>query len=254
MGSSGCGKTTLIYCIVGLVKLDAGEINVFGKPSAKYQRNSFGYMPQETALVGNFKIREMLWFFGTVYGMNVKEIEERIRFIVGLLELPDVEMFIENCSGGQKRRISFAVALIHNPDILILDEPTVGVDPILRQRIWSHLIELTNVYNVTVLMTTHYIEEARQSDRIGLMRNGVLITEESPQNVMQACGSKDLEKAFLRLSRKQSESNGLDIKQPKCNWNASEAKPMKSIQKHNQQKVIVALLLKHYFTILRNIR
>jgi ABC-type multidrug transport system ATPase subunit len=212
IGSSGCGKTTLIYCIVGLTKLDAGEIKFSGKPLAKHHRYNFGFMPQETALVKNFNIREMLWFFGTVHGMNAKKIEERTRFLVDLLELPDVEMLIKNCSGGQQRRISFAVALIHNPDLLILDEPTVGLDPILRQRIWSHLTELVNVNNVTVLMTTHYIEEAKQSDRIGLMRNGVLIAEDSPQTVMQVCGSDDMEKAFVRLSQEQSETTGLSIK------------------------------------------
>jgi ABC-type multidrug transport system ATPase subunit len=253
MGSSGCGKTTLIYCIVGLSRLALGEIKIFGKPSSQHRRFQFGYMPQETALVENFKIREMLWFFGSVYGMSGREIEERTRFLVDLLELPDVEMLIKNCSGGQQRRISFAVALIHNPDLLILDEPTVGVDPILRQRIWSHLIELANVNNVTVLMTTHYIEEARQSDRIGLMRNGVLIAEDTPQNVMRACGSNDMEKAFLRLSQEQSENSGLCV-EPNSNTNRFEAKPIKPIQPQNQLKVIAALLMKHYFTFSRNIR
>jgi ABC-type multidrug transport system ATPase subunit len=254
MGSSGCGKTTLIYCILGLTRLDAGGIKFSGKPLTKHQRFNFGYMPQETALVKNFNIREMLWFFGTVYGMNTEKIEERTRFLVDLLALPDVETLIKNCSGGQQRRISFAVALVHNPDLLILDEPTVGLDPILRQRIWSHLTELANVNNVTILMTTHYIEEAKQSDRIGLMRNGVLIAEDSPQNVMRACGSDDMEKAFFSLSQEQSKAGRLGVKQSKSCRNAPEANPIRLIQKQHQMNFITALLMKQYFIISKNIR
>jgi ABC-type multidrug transport system ATPase subunit len=200
MGSSGCGKTTLINCIVGLSKLDAGQIKVFDKSSVQLQRFRIGYMPQETALDSNFTIKETLWFFGTIYGLKAKQIEVNYRFLSELLELPHSKVLIKNCSGGQQRRVSFAVSLIHDPELLILDEPTVGLDPLLRERIWYHLKELATVNNVTVFLSTHYIEEAKKSHRVGLMRNGVLISEDSPRKIMQMAGTTSLEKAFLRLS------------------------------------------------------
>jgi ABC-type multidrug transport system ATPase subunit len=203
MGSSGCGKTTLINCIVGLSKLDAGEIKVFEKSSVTLQKSRVGYMPQETCLEPNFNVKETLWFFGTIYGLKTKQIKANFQFLSELLELPHAEMLIKNCSGGEQRRVSFAVSLIHDPELIILDEPTVGLDPLLRERIWYHLKELTTVNNVTVFLSTHYIEEAKQSHQIGLMRNGVLLVEDSPQGIMKTLGTTDLEKAFLLLSQRQ---------------------------------------------------
>lgn len=125
MGASGCGKTTLISCIVGMCSLDSGDIKVFDD-SVGRNNSKIGYMPQEIALIGEFTISEMLHFYGVIFGMKKDKIEERLRFLCDLLELPDDDKLIEQCSGGQQRRISFAVALVHEPEVLILDEPTVG--------------------------------------------------------------------------------------------------------------------------------
>lgn len=126
MGSSGCGKTTLISCLVGINSLDSGSIEVFHDEVGKHN-TKIGYMPQEIALIKEFKICEMIRFYGIIHGMALEKIEERIRFLCSLLELPDTEKLIGECSGGQQRRVSFAIALVHEPEILILDEPTVRV-------------------------------------------------------------------------------------------------------------------------------
>jgi ABC-type multidrug transport system ATPase subunit len=115
---------------------------------------------------------------------------------------PKTVLNIFNFSGGQKRRVSFAVALLHNPELLILDEPTVGVDPILRQSIWLHLIQLSSEQNKTILITTHYIEEARQANVVSFMRNGKLLAEDSPSNLLEIYRLETLEQVFLKLCRR----------------------------------------------------
>lgn len=124
MGSSGCGKTTLISCIVGIQSLDGGHIDVLNDNLGKSNSN-IGYMPQETALVSEFSIKEMINLYGIIFGMKSAAIAKRLRFLSNLLDLPDEHRFIRDCSGGQQRRVSFALTLIHEPEILILDEPTV---------------------------------------------------------------------------------------------------------------------------------
>ena len=160
-------------------------------------------MPQEIALINEFTIKEMVWFFGTLFSLNSEAIKKRLKFLTELLELPEKDKFIRDCSGGQQRRISFALTLVHEPELLILDEPTVGLDPLLRNRIWEYFNDITKTRNVTVLLSTHYIEEARHSTRVGLMRKGIQIAEDTPDNIMLMMETTNLEEAFLRLSEKQ---------------------------------------------------
>jgi ABC-type multidrug transport system ATPase subunit len=207
MGASGCGKTTLIEVLVGLKQLDRGSVSLFGEAVGKHNEK-IGYMPQSTALIHEFSISETVHFFGKIYGMKKIEIDERLDFLQKLLELPDIDQIVGTCSGGQQRRISFAIALVHDPEILILDEPTVGVDPLLRTRIWDFLIDLTKKKNTTVLITTHYIEEAKQSTHVGLMRKGLLVAEDTPYNLLTKFNTDSLEEAFLKLSEQQE----IDIK------------------------------------------
>lgn len=202
MGASGCGKTTVISCITGTNQLDQGVIEVLGNEVGKHN-SKLGFMPQELALINEFTIKEILHFFGTIFGMKASRINERLKFLSELLELPSHDKLVGKCSGGQQRRISFAIALVHEPEILILDEPTVGVDPLLRSRIWDYLVDITRTKNVTVLMTTHYIEEARQSTHVGLMRQGRLLIEDTPQNLLEKCQTTSLEDVFLKLSKNQ---------------------------------------------------
>ncbi|XP_076265826.1 ABC-type transporter snustorr isoform X2 [Rhynchophorus ferrugineus] len=212
LGASGCGKTTLLSCIVGRRRLNTGEIWVLGgKPGTRgsgVPGKRVGYMPQEIALYGEFSIRETMLYFGWIFGMNTSEINDRLQFLLNFLDLPSQNRLVKNLSGGQQRRVSFAVALMHDPELLILDEPTVGVDPLLRQSIWNHLVQITKDGNKTVIITTHYIEEARQAHTIGLMRSGKFLAEEAPHVLLSMYGCTSLEDVFLKLSRKQGQLGG----------------------------------------------
>ncbi|XP_012268865.1 ABC transporter G family member 23 [Athalia rosae] len=208
LGASGCGKTTLLSCIVGRRRLNSGEIWVLGgRPGSKgsgVPGPRVGYMPQEIALYGEFSIRETFIYFGWCAGMTTEQVDQKMDFLIKLLQLPSESRFVKNLSGGQQRRVSFAAALLPDPELLILDEPTVGVDPVLRQSIWDHLVHITKDGNKTVIITTHYIEETRQAGMIGLMRGGKFLAEESPTRLMAMHRLDTLEEVFLKLSRKQN--------------------------------------------------
>ncbi|XP_071625909.1 ABC transporter G family member 23-like [Temnothorax longispinosus] len=142
-------------------------------------------MPQKIALYSEFSIRETFIYFGWCAGMTTEQVDEKLTFLIKFLELPPENRFVKNLSGGQQRRVSFAAAILAEPELLILDEPTVGVDPILRQNIWDHLVQITKNGTRTIIITTHYIEETRQAGIIGLMRNGKFLAEESPAKLME---------------------------------------------------------------------
>lgn len=265
MGSSGCGKTTLISCLVGVLQLDEGSVTIFGEPPGQ-NRTRIGYMPQDTALVNEFTVREMIAFYGTIYGLSSDKIDERFSFLHMLLELPPEDRFIRDCSGGQQRRISFALTLVHEPEILILDEPTVGVDPLLRAKIWDYLVDLTKTKNVTVLLSTHYIEEAKQSTHVGLMRNGVQVAEDSPQNILQTFETTSLEEAFLKICVQQENGSSLIddelSRHEALNRRKSSVMSMitgarninrkVSVRKQTNKVILRALIKKNFMQVLRS--
>ncbi|XP_019743728.1 ABC transporter G family member 20 isoform X2 [Hippocampus comes] len=203
LGPSGCGKTTMLKCIVGTLSISRGYIGVLGKPPAfpghGVPGRMVGYMPQELALYNEFTIGNTLTFYGRIHGLTLRETQARINFLIEFLDLPQKDRVVRNLSGGQKRRVSLAAALLQNPELLILDEPTVGVDPVLRAKIWQHLVDIVKTGKVSVIITTHYIEEARQANVVGLMRNGCLLAEGTPEAVMKLQTSTTLEHAFLQL-------------------------------------------------------
>ncbi|KAF1375473.1 hypothetical protein PFLUV_G00220560 [Perca fluviatilis] len=203
LGPSGCGKTTLLKCIVGTLKISRGHIAVLGKPPAfpghDVPGKMVGYMPQELALYREFTIGNTLTFFGRIHGLTSKETKTRMDFLIDFLDLPQRDSLVRNLSGGQRRRVSLGAALLQNPQLLILDEPTVGVDPVLRSKIWQHLVQIVKTGKVSVIITTHYIEEARQANVVGLMRNGRLLAEGPPDALMKQHNATTLEHAFLQL-------------------------------------------------------
>lgn len=226
LGPSSCGKTTLLRCLVGLLKPDSGSIRLFGhetelnasetnsscvkllfgrntktlrSPACKVPGPNVGYMPQDLGLYEDFSIRQLLTMFGRYMKMQSQLIATRIEFMASFLDLPDVDRQIISLSGGQKRRVSFAIACLHMPPLIILDEPTVGVDPLLRQSIWKYLRRLANEENRTIIITTHYIEEAAQADQVALMRAGEILVQDSPNRIMEANNCNSLEKAFLKI-------------------------------------------------------
>lgn len=208
LGPSGCGKTTLLSCIVGRMQLDYGSIKL-----SATTRRELGYMPQDLNLHLRLSIWECLKFYGLIFGMSPELIRKRADELIKFLQLPPETRRIEVLSGGQQRRCSLAVSLLHDPALLILDEPTVGLDPVLSKSIWDRLVEMSE-NGKTVMITTHYIEEARQAHIIGLMRGGVLLAEESPAALMARRNVDSLETAFLQLSQLQ-ESNIQKAIEPK---------------------------------------
>ncbi|XP_045128416.1 ABC transporter G family member 20-like [Portunus trituberculatus] len=203
LGPSGCGKTTLLGCLVNRLHLDKGAIFLFGfspgTSESAVPGHRVGYMPQELALYQEFTILETLHYFGRIHQMSSGHITRRTGFLINFLDLPNPARLISQLSGGQQRRVSLAAALLHEPELLILDEPTVGVDPLLRSSIWEHLLEVCNSGNTTIIITTHYIEEARQADKVGLMRGGRLLAETSPYSLIEHFGIPSLEDIFLKL-------------------------------------------------------
>jgi len=211
LGPSGCGKTTLCNCITGRNRPTSGKVKVFnttpGTSGSNIPGPIIGYMPQEISLFPDFSIEETLLFFSKLYRLDTSRARDRVDFLVDFLELPDKKRMVANLSGGQQRRVSLAAALIHSPPLLILDEPTVGVDPVLRQVIWDYLVLLSTKEQLSIIITTHYIEEARAANVCGLMRQGKLLVEESPDFLMEKFKCPTLEAVFLQLSRASDGSN-----------------------------------------------
>ncbi|KAJ6219075.1 hypothetical protein RDWZM_004887 [Blomia tropicalis] len=203
LGPSGCGKTSLIRCILGVSEYDSGSVSVFGtKPGSRdslIPGPDVGYMPQDTCLYSVLSIYETLQYFGRLYGLVNADLDRQAEFLISFLQLPDRDRLVGVLSGGQKRRLSLATALIHKPPLLILDEPTVGVDPLLRKAIWTLLTNLSLEHRVTVLITTHYIEEARDATIIGFMRDGRILANENPTSLLQSYNSTTLEQVFLEI-------------------------------------------------------
>ncbi|GAB6022186.1 hypothetical protein CHUAL_006321 [Chamberlinius hualienensis] len=240
LGPSGCGKTTLLRCVIGQVKPDSGTVSAFSfKPGTKRSGipgTRVGYMPQDVALTSELSITETLRFFGRIAKMSSKQVKCRVEFLLKLLQMDSYQnKVISTLSGGQKRRISFAVALLHEPELLILDEPTVGVDPLLRQKIWKHLYSLASEQSVSIVVTTHYIEEARMAHNVGLMLNGRLLIQSPPEELIIKYQCSTLEEAFFQLcltdeqqeidgNRSETENSLLALQVDDCSSSSSEKK------------------------------
>lgn len=200
VGASGGGKTTLVRLIMGLEVPDRGTVHVLGE-KAPYPnvRRRIGYMPQDTAAYLDLTGRENLEFFGALSGVAQAQVKRRSDELLALLGLTAAaNQLAGTYSGGMLRRLSLAVALIGDPEVLILDEPTVGLDPRQRLRIWEHLREL-NQTGKTILVTTHVMDEARKCDRVAILSEGRLLATGSPADILNQTDSKTLEDATLKL-------------------------------------------------------
>ena len=201
IGPNSAGKTTTINMFLGIIKPTHGSITILGERAPrKGMLEKTGYMPQETALYEDLTVYETVHFFGDIYKVKKHELRKRahqvLRF-VGLTEHKNT--IVSNLSGGMKSRLSFVCSIIHQPQLLFLDEPTAGIDPQLRLSLWKYFREVARK-GATVLITTHYMDEASRCDRVGLMWNGKLIGEDSPQTLKSKTGKESLEDVFLALS------------------------------------------------------
>lgn len=200
LGPSGSGKTTLIKLITGIDKADRGTVRLLGEPMPKLAMlNRFGYMAQSDALYGELTAKQNMQFFGSLYGLSGSRRSERIEAAMGVVDLLDhLNKPVAAYSGGMKRRLSLAIALLHEPELLVLDEPTVGIDPVLRQSIWRELLALREK-GTTILLTTHVMDEADKCDRIALIRDGRLTAVDSPEALKAKSGTTNIEDAFIAL-------------------------------------------------------
>lgn len=200
IGPSGAGKTTFIKAIIGMEKIDKGFIKVFNKPIPNLDvLQNIGYMAQSDALYEDLSAKENLDFFGKIFGLNKSKIKERIDYTSKLVNLENhLSKRVKSFSGGMKRRLSLAISLIQDPDLLILDEPTVGIDPRLRFYIWNELYNLKNE-GKSIIVTTHVMDEAVKCDRLALIRGGKIIATGTPNNLMKEFKVNTIEEIFLKL-------------------------------------------------------
>jgi len=214
VGPSGAGKTTLIRMLCGLTRPTRGSAALLSHTVPRERRaieKRLGYMPQESAVYRDLSVAENLLFFGRIYAMTGKAIQRRSSELLVLMEMEALRrQRADRLSGGEKQRLSLACALIHEPELLLLDEPTIGLDPALRIQFWEHFRSL-NRDGRTILLTTHYLQEADRCDRVGLMKLGRLSVEGTPQELKQCVGaetkdpSPSMEDVFLHLTKSQEQ-------------------------------------------------
>lgn len=202
IGPNGSGKTTTIRMLVGILRQTAGSAMVLGeKIPISENKPRIGYMPQEMGIYTDLTVRDNLELFSELYSIGREKFESRQKVLLKMIDLEDRrDSLVSQLSGGMKHRVSLACALVHDPELVFLDEPTVGVDPELRTGFWNYFEELKR-QGKTIVMTTHYMDEAQRCDIVGMMRSGQLIGEGSPSELMRIANASSLENAFLKYSR-----------------------------------------------------
>jgi linearmycin/streptolysin S transport system ATP-binding protein len=195
LGPNGAGKTTTISMVCGLMKKDSGDVVVAGEPmngSGTTAKKAIGYVPQDIALYPDMSATENLKFFGRLYGLSGRKLRQRVEAALGIVGLKErAKDRVSEYSGGMKRRLNIAAGLLHEPRLLVLDEPTVGVDPQSRNAILENVEEL-KAQGIAVLYTTHYMEEAeRLCDRVGIIDQGKIIAEGTRRELVSSIGQRD---------------------------------------------------------------
>lgn len=201
LGPSGCGKTTLIRCIVGTQIISKGTVTVLGKPAGSAElRHRIGYLPQDPTIYNDLRIVDNVRYFAALYGFDGQAVDDAIDR-VGLTDHRTA--LCGNLSGGQRTRVSLACALVCQPDLLVLDEPTVGLDPVLRADLWEQFAELARS-GTTLLVSSHVMDEADHCGDLLLMRDGRLVAHTTPSQLREDTGCTSLEDAFLSIIKRST--------------------------------------------------
>jgi ABC-2 type transport system ATP-binding protein len=200
LGPNGCGKTTLMRSVVGVQKIRSGTVTVLGKPAGSAPlRRRVGYVTQTPSVYADLTVRDNVRYFAAVYGVG-KAAADRALADVNLADRGD--QLVGSLSGGERARISLSCALLAAPELLVLDEPTVGLDPVLRYDLWRQFHELAR-NGTTLFVSSHVMDEAGRCDRLMLMREGELVADDTPAALREQTGTDDLEEAFLRLIKRR---------------------------------------------------
>ncbi|GAA2133441.1 ABC transporter ATP-binding protein [Streptomyces synnematoformans] len=204
LGPSGSGKTTLFRAIVGVQIVSSGTVTVLGKPAGSAElRRRIGYYTQSPSVYTDLTVRENVRYFASLHSLGAAEADSVIRE-VGLAE--QAGQMVSTLSGGQHSRASLACALVTHPEVLVLDEPTVGQDPVLREELWERFRDLAG-RGATLVVSSHIMDEANRCDGLILIREGSIVAEGGPDEIKSRTGTDDLDQAFLRLVRAQDAEN-----------------------------------------------
>ena len=202
LGPSGSGKTTAMRAIVGAQVVRSGTVTVLGLPAGSAElRSRVGYVTQSPSVYADLTVRENVRHFAALYGMSAKHADAALAD-VGLADAAG--QLVRDLSGGQQGRASLACALVGSPEVLVLDEPTVGLDPVLRVELWERFRALTAA-GTTLVVSSHVMDEASRCDRLVLLREGRLVADTTPARLRADAGTDDLEEAFLRVVRSREE-------------------------------------------------
>jgi ABC-2 type transport system ATP-binding protein len=213
LGPNGSGKTTLIRLLVGLLKPGAGKIRCLGNQPSPSNAKSRGYMPQLPSLYAELTVKQNIEFFARIYGMKErKEREARVDEVIKLVELSDKrKTSVMKLSGGMKQRVSLGCAIVHNPPLIFLDEPTVGLDPDVRASFWEFFENLTHT-GTTLIISSHTMDDAAHCQKLVFLRQGKIIAIGTPQELRSATGEANasLEDAFLYFIRRSEEEKNAE--------------------------------------------
>jgi len=207
LGPNGAGKSTTIKMICGVLPPTSGKGTVLGLDiynAPEEIKKNIGYMSQRFSLYEDLTVRENIRFFANIYGLSKNDIKERMSQIIAMAGLEDrINQLTGQLSGGWKQRLALGCAIIHKPKLLILDEPTAGVDPVSRRLFWEMLYALS-AQGITILVTTHYMDEAQSCDRVGFVFNGTKLLEGKPNELIKSLGANNLEDVFIDLVEKET--------------------------------------------------